>query len=90
MAGESIGAGRWSNARRAGILRAGRQAGEAVVEAIEQASHKPALVVQASGVGAYGPSGNRRLDETAPYGNCLLYTSPSPRDRTRHRMPSFA
>ena len=27
-----------------------------------------------------------------PYytGNCLLYTSPSPRDRTRSRMPSSA
>ena len=33
---------------------------------------------------------------TAPYNNvpraytCLLYTSPSPRDRTRSRMPSSA
>ena len=26
----------------------------------------------------------------APYRNCLLYTSPSPRDRTRSRMPSSA
>ena len=25
-----------------------------------------------------------------PYKNCLLYTSPSPRDRTRSRMPSSA
>ena len=24
------------------------------------------------------------------YENCLLYTSPSPRDRTRYRMPSSA
>ena len=24
------------------------------------------------------------------YGGCLLYTSPSPRDRTRYRMPSSA
>ena len=24
------------------------------------------------------------------YGSCLLYTSPSPRDRTRSRMPSSA
>ena len=24
------------------------------------------------------------------YSNCLLYTSPSPRDRTRSRMPSSA
>ena len=26
----------------------------------------------------------------AVYSNCLLYTSPSPRDRTRSRMPSSA
>ena len=25
-----------------------------------------------------------------PMGTCLLYTSPSPRDRTRSRMPSSA
>ena len=25
-----------------------------------------------------------------PYNSCLLYTSPSPRDRTRSRMPSSA
>ena len=25
-----------------------------------------------------------------PHGACLLYTSPSPRDRTRSRMPSSA
>ena len=28
--------------------------------------------------------------QQALYGNCLLYTSPSPRDRTRSRMPSSA
>ena len=27
---------------------------------------------------------------TVPVGTCLLYTSPSPRDRTRSRMPSSA
>ena len=26
----------------------------------------------------------------AKYGNCLLYTSPSPRDRQKSRMPSSA
>ena len=30
-----------------------------------------------------------RLDEALQY-FCLLYTSPSPRDRTRSRMPSSA
>ena len=29
-------------------------------------------------------------DEAAEVLNCLLYTSPSPRDRTRSRMPSSA
>ena len=28
--------------------------------------------------------------EPEPYNSCLLYTSPSPRDRTRSRMPSSA
>ena len=28
--------------------------------------------------------------QSAQYRNCLLYTSPSPRDRTRSRMPSSA
>ena len=30
------------------------------------------------------------LGEMVQYKNCLLYTSPSPRDRTRYRMPSSA
>ena len=34
---------------------------------------------------------NKKInDPTAMAGNCLLYTSPSPRDRTRSRMPSSA
>ena len=31
-----------------------------------------------------------RLGEREGAGDCLLYTSPSPRDRTRSRMPSSA
>ena len=30
------------------------------------------------------------IPEIAPSNGCLLYTSPSPRDRTRYRMPSSA
>ena len=30
------------------------------------------------------------VDENDNYEGCLLYTSPSPRDRTRSRMPSSA
>ena len=35
----------------------------------------------------YGLRSNVRVGQ---YGHCLLYTSPSPRDRTRSRMPSSA
>ena len=34
--------------------------------------------------------GNGGALSTSLYGHCLLYTSPSPRDRTRYRMPSSA
>src|SRR5665811_433947 len=41
--------------------------------------------------GAGGHFGERDRYYTAKYtGTCLLYTSPSPRDRTRSRMPSSA
>ena len=36
------------------------------------------------------PSVTTILGTTAPNTPCLLYTSPSPRDRTRSRMPSSA
>ena len=32
----------------------------------------------------------RRLEKLAEYDPCLLYTSPSPRDRQKSRMPSSA
>ena len=34
--------------------------------------------------------GKETIDAVAQDGICLLYTSPSPRDRTRSRMPSSA
>ena len=33
---------------------------------------------------------DNQLEVTCKVGPCLLYTSPSPRDRTRSRMPSSA
>ena len=36
-------------------------------------------------------TGHEKTDKTSyNYETCLLYTSPSPRDRTRARMPSSA
>ena len=36
------------------------------------------------------PETRARYDQFGEAGICLLYTSPSPRDRTRSRMPSSA
>ena len=48
------------------------------------ANENAELLKYCSGKGFDFPAQNRRI-----YG-CLLYTSPSPRDRTRARMPSSA
>ena len=41
---------------------------------------------------AAGIAKGKALDiaQSSPVNDCLLYTSPSPRDRTRSRMPSSA
>ena len=36
------------------------------------------------------PTESPQLPEQAAYSTCLLYTSPSPRDRQKSRMPSSA
>ena len=43
-----------------------------------------------NGEGLIASSGAAMIDSGEYTGSCLLYTSPSPRDRTRSRMPSSA
>ena len=45
---------------------------QAVVEAVERASVKPRVVVQASGAGYYGPRGDEEILEDAPAGRDFL------------------
>ena len=47
----------------------------------------PAMI-EGGGLGVYHPKDIGKAQDL--YRNCLLYTSPSPRDRTRSRMPSSA
>jgi uncharacterized protein (TIGR01777 family) len=77
LAGESIaGAGlvpsRWTAERKRRIRDSRLNAGRAVVQAVEWASSKPRVVVQASGVGYYGPGGDEELTEEAPPGQDFL------------------
>lgn len=72
LAGESIGAGRWSEARKQRIVRSREQAGTAIVEAVRAATRKPGVVFQISGVGYYGIVDNRPFTESDPPGNDFL------------------
>lgn len=68
LAGENIGAKRWSPQRKELIRVSRMEAGKAICDAVQNSTKRPGVLIQASGVGAYGPSGDQWLDETAAYG----------------------
>lgn len=77
LAGENIsGTGflpsRWTPERKRRIRDSRSHAGQAIVAAIEAATHKPSILIQSSAVGYYGSSGDEILTEDAPAGNDFL------------------
>ncbi|MDH4195834.1 MAG: TIGR01777 family oxidoreductase [Candidatus Aminicenantes bacterium] len=72
LAGENIGAGRWTKRRRRAILKSRLGAGMGVVRAIREAKFPPGVVIQASAVGYYGPRNGDLLAENAPGGRGFL------------------
>jgi uncharacterized protein len=72
LAGENIGAGRWTKKRKQLILGSRLNAGRAVVDAVRGALAKPKTVIQASAVGYYGPREDEPLDESAAAGEGFL------------------
>lgn len=72
LAGESIGGGLWTKARKERIHASRLNAGRAVVEAVQAAGRKPRVVVQASGVGYYEPRGDGPITEAASAGHDFL------------------
>lgn len=72
LAGENIGAGRWTKEKKKRILESRLDAGKAIVEAVKKSFPKPGVIVQASAVGFYGPRQDDELDETSPSGEGYL------------------
>jgi len=80
LAGESIGgenmsaliAKRWTPERKKLILESRVNAGKAVMQAIQQASRKPRVLIQASAVGYYGLPGDKEITEDSPAGQDAL------------------
>lgn len=72
LAGAGIADARWSKARKELIVNSRVNAGKAVIAAIEQATTKPKLLLQASAIGFYGDRENEVLDENSSAGTGFL------------------
>jgi uncharacterized protein (TIGR01777 family) len=78
LAAETIGGDkflpdRWTDEKKRKIRQSRHNAGNAVVEAVQQAQNKPKVVLQSSAVGYYGPRNDgAKLDESAPPGSDFL------------------
>jgi uncharacterized protein (TIGR01777 family) len=72
LAGESIGAGRWTLNRKEIIRTSRMDAANAVVAAIRSTENKPKVLIQASGIGYYGLLDDRVVDENSPVGQDWL------------------
>lgn len=72
LAGESVGARRWSQKQKARIINSRLEATKAIVAAIAQAKDKPSVLINASGVGYYGHVESGDVGESHPPGKDFL------------------
>jgi hypothetical protein len=72
LAGESIGARRWSAAQRAEILRSRTEGTRKVAAAIAGMASSPRVFLSASAIGFYGDRGDEVLTEESPPGTGFL------------------
>jgi uncharacterized protein (TIGR01777 family) len=72
LAGENIGDGRWTQARKKRLVDSRLNATHAVVEALHRAPVRERALINASAVGLYGNRGDETLDENAARGSGFL------------------
>lgn len=72
LAGENLAAGRWTPARKAGMVQSRTNSANAVVDAVAGARNKPAVIIQASGINYYGSRNDEVLDESSEVGDGFL------------------
>jgi len=72
LAGENIAAGYWTEARKRRILESRLGAGGACMDALQQVSGRPGVLLQGSATGYYGDRGAAPTDEDAPRGTGFL------------------
>ncbi len=72
LAGEPIAEKRWTPAQKRSILDSRQLGTQKIVEAIELATVKPQVLINASAIGYYGTSETSKFDETSPSGRDFL------------------
>jgi uncharacterized protein (TIGR01777 family) len=72
LAGESVGAGRWTSQRREGIRRSRVEGTRTLCEALADLRTPPRVLLSASAVGFYGDRGEEDLTEESPAGKGFL------------------
>jgi uncharacterized protein len=72
LAGEPIAEKRWTPAQKRTILESRQIGTQKIVEAINSATIKPQVLINASAIGYYGTSETSKFDETSPAGTDFL------------------
>ncbi|TDA70320.1 MAG: TIGR01777 family protein [Clostridia bacterium] len=72
LAGENIGAGRWTVARKERIIASRREVTRNLVLSIAGSGERPRVLVNASAVGYYGPRGDEEVTEEDAPGDDFL------------------
>ena len=71
LAGEPV-VGRWTSDKRHRIMASRVLGTRSIVEGFARAAHPPRVLVSASGIGFYGDTGDREVDENSPAGSGFL------------------
>lgn len=72
LAGENVGAGRWTRARKERIRQSRAQGTQLLAETLARLARPPAVLASASAVGIYGLCGDEGVTEDAPPGSDFL------------------
>lgn len=74
LVGENVGQWPWTAERKRRILESRVQAGAALLAAFRESARRPGVLLQASGIGYYGPRGSEPVDESTPAGTDFFST----------------
>jgi len=89
LAGESIGARRWSERQRARIVASRLDATSAIVDGLSQLRTKPQVLVNGSAVGFYGNTGDVEITENSKKGTGFLADTVDRWEREARRVEAL-